>query len=221
MRRLLPALVALVVSVSAASAGPTDAVLDSVQYRAFRFFWNEANPTNGLIRDRSQSGSPCSIASEGFGLSAICIAIDHGWVSRTDGANRVLTALQTFWNGPQGSATSGTIGYKGFFYHFLDMNTAVRMPVWDPELSSIDTALLLAGILDAKQYFSTVDGTEVQIRSLADSIYRRVDWEFMRNFFPGREMGWKPGDLGSLTFPPRRAYSRPMLMYLPERPSRR
>ena len=197
-----------------ARADTIDAVLDSLQYTAFRYFWEQANPTNGLIRDRSQSGSPCSIASEGFGLSAICIAIDHGWVSRTDGANRVLTALQTFWNGPQGSATSGTIGYKGFFYHFLDMNTAVRMPVWDPELSSIDTALLLAGILDAKQYFSTVDGTEVQIRSLADSIYRRVDWEFMRNFNPGLEMGWKPGGPGFMNFGLWKGYNEAMIMYL-------
>src|SRR5437764_3383022 len=114
MRRTIWILLMLLVpSGQARAQSTTAALLDSLQHRSFLFFWNEANPTNGLIRDRSQPGSPASIAAEGFGLSAICIAIDHGWVSRADGAARVLTALQTFWNGPQGTATSRTIGYKG------------------------------------------------------------------------------------------------------------
>src|SRR2546428_11526233 len=102
-----------------ARADTIDAVLDSLQYGAFRYAWDQANPANGLIRDRSQSGSPCSIAAQGFGLSAICVAVDHGWVTRAEAATRVLTALSTYWNGPQGSAASGTIGYQGVFYHFL------------------------------------------------------------------------------------------------------
>src|SRR5439155_3024396 len=121
-----------------------DALLDSLQASGFRYFWSEANPSNGLIRDRNTGTSPCSIASVGFGLSAICVGVDHGWVSRADAASRVLTTLQTFWNGPQGTATSGTIGYQGLFYHWLDMNTATR--TWSSELSTIDTALLLGGI---------------------------------------------------------------------------
>jgi hypothetical protein len=173
-----------------ARAETTDAILDSLQYGAFRYFWDEANPANGLIHDRSQPGSVCSIASTGFGLSAICIGVDHGWVTRAAGRTRVLTTLQTFWNGPQGSGASGFIGFLGLYYHWLDMNTATR--TWDSELSTIDTALLFAGMLDAKQFFDTADPGEVQIRALADSIYRRASWFQMRNFSAGIYMGWKP-----------------------------
>ena len=81
----------------------SEALLDTLQHTAFHYFWNEANPANGLIKDRSTAGSPCSIAAVGFGLSAICIGIDHGWVTRAAGRARVLTTLQTFWNGPQGT----------------------------------------------------------------------------------------------------------------------
>jgi len=176
---------------AAARAQTVDALLDTVQHASFNFFWNEANPSNGLIRDRSTSGSPCSIASVGFGLTSICIGIDHGWITRQAGRDRVLTTLQTFWNGPQGSSSSGTIGYKGFFYHFLNMSTATRDG--DSELSSIDSGLLLAGIIDAKQYFCSADSLDGVVRALADSIYYRVDWNWMRNLNPGILMGWKPG----------------------------
>ena len=136
-------------AVAAADAQITEeALLDTLQRTAFDFFWNEANPANGLIRDRSADWSPCSIASTGFGLTAICIGIDHGWITRAEGRERVLTTLQTFWNAPQGSGASGVAGYKGLFYHFLTMDTAER--TWDCELSTIDTALLFAGIFDVK-----------------------------------------------------------------------
>ena len=176
---------------TAAKALSTEALLDTLQHTAFDFFWNEVNASNGLIKDRSTSGSPCSIASLGFGLSAICIGIDHGWVSRDAGRARILTALQTLWTAPQSSAASGTIGYQGLYYHFLDMNTATR--TWLSELSTIDTALLFAGVIDVKQYFDTADAGDVEVRDLADSIYYRANWEFMRNFAPSIYMGWKPG----------------------------
>src|SRR5512144_353289 len=133
MRKLLGIVFAgMLLMAPVAEATPPDQILDNMQQLGFNYFWNEANPTNGLIRDRNTAGSPCSIAAVGFGLSSICIGIDHGWITRAQGQARVLTTLNTFWNGPQGPATSGTIGYKGFFYHFLDMNTAVRMPGWNP-----------------------------------------------------------------------------------------
>src|SRR2546426_2103019 len=214
-RFLLCALVGLSPGARPAAAQTFDAILDSLQYGAFRYAWDQANPANGLIRDRSQSGSPCSIAAEGFGLSAICVAVDHGWVSRPDAATRVQTALQTFWNGPQGSAVSGTIGYQGLFYHFLDMNTALRMVSWNTELSTIDTALLLAGILDAKQYFNGSDPTEVQIRALADSIYRRVNWPFVVNSNGKKiRMGWQPGAGGFSGFGDWVGYNEAMIMYI-------
>jgi len=217
MRKLLwTALAALTLEVPVARATPYDQILDNVQLAAFQYMWNEANPANGMIRDRSQPGSPCSIAAVGFGLSSICVGIDHGWITRAQGAARVQTMLNTFWTLPQGPATSGTIGYNGFFYHFLDMNTGLRMPGWNPELSDIDTALLLAGILDCQQYFNTSDPTEVSIRSLADQIYRRVNWTFFRNStLKGLMLQWLP-DGGSGTFNTAvwKGYNEMMIMYI-------
>jgi len=206
------ALAALLLVPSLASAQITEpALLDSIQRTGFQYFWNEANPANGLVRDRSQPGSPCSIASTGFGLSAICVGVDHGWVLRADAATRVLTTLQTFWLKPQGPDTLGKIGYKGFFYHFLDMSTATR--AWNSELSSIDTALLLGGILHCRQYFDGEAADEVQIRMLADSIYRRVDFKWMQNLGTGIKMGWKPeGGFGG--FGQWMGYNEAMILYI-------
>jgi hypothetical protein len=191
VRRTILSLVA-VCSFGANALGQisTEALLDTIQHTAFNFFWYEASPANGLIRDRSQSGAPCSIASTGFGLSALCIGVDHGWVTRTAARDRVLTTLKTFWNGPQGSGDS-YIGNYGLFYHFLDMTTARR--TWSSELSTIDTGLLLAGIVDAREYFGGADSTEILLRSIADSIYSRMNWDLMRNYHPGILMGWMPG----------------------------
>lgn len=202
---------ALVMSAPPAQALTTPALLDTLQHTGFNYFWNEANPSNGLIKDRSTLGSPCSIAAVGFGLSAICIGVDHGWVTRTAARNRVLTTLQTFWNQPQGLGVSGTIGYKGLYYHFLDMNSATR--TWTSELSTIDTALLFAGIIDAKQYFNQNEPTENSIRALADSITWRADWEFMRNSNPGILMGWKP-ESGFAGYGQWIGYNEAMIMYI-------
>jgi hypothetical protein len=166
------------------------AFLEYLQQTTFDFFWYEANPTNGLIRDRSEPSSACSIAAVGFGLTGICIAIDHGWITRDQGRQRVLAALQTFYNGPEGTATSGTIGYNGWFYHMLDMNSATRSGT--SELSSIDTGLLLAGVLYARQYFDANQSDENQIRTLADGIFGRVDWLWMANGGSSLTMGWTP-----------------------------
>jgi hypothetical protein len=158
--------VLLLLTAPTARALTDEELLDQVQHTAFNYFWEQSNIFTGLIKDRSTSGSPCSIASQGFGISAICIGIDHGWITREEGRARILTALNTYWTKPQGSGASGYIGYKGLYYHFLDMNTGVR--TWDCEVSTIDSALLFAGILDAKQYFSTSDPGDVQVRALAD-----------------------------------------------------
>jgi hypothetical protein len=216
MRKWLFMIVAVALWIAPAAAETTDAILDSLQHSAFRYFWHQANPANGLIRDRSQSGSPCSIASQGFGLSAICIAIDHGWITRTAGRDRVLTALNTLWTLPQGPATSGTIGYRGFFYHFLHMSDGLRQWEWNTELSSIDTALLMAGILDCRQYFDGADATETQIRTLATQIYERVEWDWMVN--PSNQAirhGWRPdGGAGTFIGFDYRGYSEAMILYI-------
>ena len=167
-----------------------DAFLDYVQEANFDYFWYAANPANGLVPDRSATGSACSIAAVGFGLTAIGIAIDHGWISRAQGVARVQTTLNTFLQGPQGTGTSGTIGYKGWFYHFLDMNTALRAP--NSELSSIDTALLLSGVLYSKQYFNGTNADETSIRTMADAIFNGVDWNWMAQGTNAVAMGWQP-----------------------------
>ena len=213
MRRIIITVaVLLLINVPAHAQITSDALLDSIQASGFRYFWYQTNPSNGLIRDRSTTDSPCSIASVGFGLSAICVGVDHGWVSRADAGARVLTTLETFWSGPQGTAASGTIGYQGLFYHWLDMNTATR--TWNSELSTIDTALLLAGILDCRQYFGAVDPTENQIRALADSIYRRVNWHFVALSGSGPiYMGWKP-ETGFANFNFWQGYNEAKVLYL-------
>ena len=215
MKRILLVLASLagLVSLAAPARAITDpALLDSLQRTSFQYFWDQGSSFNGLIRDRSTGDSPCSVASTGFGLSAICIGIDHGWVSRADGANRVLTALQTLWNMPQGNSASGTIGYQGLYWHFLDMSTATR--TWNSELSTIDTALLFAGIMDAHQYFTSDSGNEPLIRALADSITYRANWDFMRNGGPGLRMGFQPGTGGFNGYGTWIGYNEAMIMYI-------
>jgi len=166
-----------------------DEFLEYVQQTSFDYFWYGANPVNGLVPDRSSAGSACSIAAVGFGLTAIGIGVDHHWISRAQGAERVRTTLSTFLQGPQGPNATGTIGYRGWFYHFLDMNTALRA---NAELSSIDTALLLAGVLYAKQYFDGTNTDEAAIRTTADLIFNRVDWNWMARGTDAVCMGWLP-----------------------------
>lgn len=169
-----------------------DELLDFLEHAAVDFFWYEANPLNGLIKDISTSDSPCSIASVGFGLTSICIGIDRGWIPSNAGKQRVLNTLKTFWTLPQGEGSTGYAGYRGFFYHFLDMKTGLRAR--NSELSSIDTGLLLAGVLYVRQFFNTSDSVDQLIRSLADSIYERVDWRWMEATanHGGIYMQWTP-----------------------------
>jgi len=211
MIRSLAVALAILLAGLRVEALTTEALLDTLQHTAFDYFWQQANVSNGLVKDRSTAGSPSSIAAVGFGLSAICIGIDHGYVTRNDGRARVLTTLQNLWTQPQGSGATGTIGYKGLYYHFLDMTTSKR--TWDSELSTIDTALLFAGVIDAKQYFTTADPLDIQVRSLADSIYYRADWEFMRNLSNGIFMGWKPGT-GFQGFGRWIGYNEAMILYI-------
>ncbi len=164
--------------------------LELLQATAFDFFWREANPTNGLVKDRSTPDSFCSIAATGFGLTAIGLGIDHGWITREQGRRRTLRTLRTFRAGPQSDAAAGIIGYRGWFYHFLDLRTAARFQ--QVELSSIDTAWLLAGVLYAREYFDGDQPAERRIRELADALVDRVDWRWMADGGDTLTMGWHP-----------------------------
>jgi hypothetical protein len=170
--------------------GAPDPYIDLTARLAFDYFWKEANPQNGLIKDRSTPGSASSIAAVGFGLSAITVGIDRGYVTRDAGAERVAATLDFFATCPQGDATSGTCGYRGFFYHFLNMDSGERAGT--NELSTIDTALLLGGVLHAAQYFDGQGETEARIRQRADQIWRRVEWDWAAPRPPLVTLGWKP-----------------------------
>ena len=176
-------------------AGPvpdyrTDTFLDTVQLRTFRWFWETTNPRNGLVPDRWPTKSFSSVAAIGFGLTAYPIGVERGWVTRADARARVRTTLDFLWRAPQGPLSTGVTGYKGFFYHFLDMDTGLRFQ--QVELSTIDTALLLGGALACREYFDGSDPDEVAIRALADSLYARVDWPWASPNPPIVSMGWHP-----------------------------
>ena len=146
-----------------ASTRRAEAFLDSLQQRTFAYFWETTNPRNGLAPDRWPNPPFASIAAVGFALTAYPVGVERGWVTRGDAAERTLTTLQFMWRLPQGTDPSGLAGDRGFFYHFLDMETGLRYR--NTELSSIDTALLLAGVLVSQQYFDGAAAREAAVRA--------------------------------------------------------
>ena len=174
-----PYLIVVIIFLSAglSFAQSDDQFLDRLQYDSISYFVREINPANGLVKDSSRPGSPASVAAVGFGITAICIGESRGWIDKDDAYRLVLKTLKTF--------RDTVPNEKGFFYHFLDMRTAQR--AWNSEISSIDTALFLAGALFAGEYYK---GSEVE--TIARELYERVEWPWMLN---GRSilcMGWKP-----------------------------
>ena len=166
---------------------PDERLLDRLQRGAFAYFDEYSNFDNGLVADTSRPGSPCSIAVVGMALSAYPVAVSRGWLSRDAAAARTLAALRFLSASTQSDDAEAT-GYKGFYYHFLNMQSGKR--VWQCELSLIDTALLLAGIIVAGCYFDRKGDEE--IRALSDILYRRVDWPWTLNNGETLAQGWKP-----------------------------
>ena len=196
-------------------AGPvpdyrTDPFLDTLESRTFKWFWDTTNPANGLVPDRWPTKSFSSVAAIGFGLTAYVVGVERGYVSRADAAARVRTTLDFLYHAPQGPGATGVTGYKGFFYHFLDMNTGLRFQT--VELSTIDTSLLLAGVLVCREYFAGANPNETAIRDLADSLYARVDWPWASPDAPIVSMGWTP----EKQFIPAdwRGYNEAMILYV-------
>ena len=184
--------------------------LDDLQERTFRFFWETANPVNGLVPDRYPTPSFSSIAAVGFALTAYPIGIERGYVDREAGRQRVLTTLRFLRAAPQGPQARGMTGHKGFFYHFLDMETGARFA--ETELSTVDTALVLGGVLFCQSYFTGAHPEEVEIRALAEEIHARVDWRWAMARPPSIALGWSP-EGGFLPYD-WRGYSEAMLVYL-------
>jgi hypothetical protein len=164
---------------------------EDIERRTFRFFWETANRANGLVPDRWPTPSFSSIAAVGFALTAYPVGVERGWCSRAEARDLTLTTLRFFHDAPQGPQPAGVTGYRGFFYHFLDMRTGLRFR--RTELSSVDTTLLLLGVLFAGRYYDGPHLAEREIRALAEAIYARADWNFFRH--DGRapiSMGWHP-----------------------------
>ena len=166
------------------------AFVDTLEHRTFNWFWEKTNASNGLTPDRWPAKSFSSVAAIGFALTAYPIGIERGYVSRGAAADRTLRTLRFMYSAPQGAQATNVTGYKGFFYHFLDMDTGYRFKT--VELSTIDTSLFLAGVLFCQSYFTGANPTELSIRAYADSIYLRVDWQWVRPRAPLVSMGWSP-----------------------------
>ncbi len=217
----IPALVALLVSVAACEPAmqppavipvSDEAFLDDIQQRTFAWFWETTADTTGLVPDRHPSRTFSSVAAIGFGLTAYGIGAERGYVTREEAAERTLATLRFFWEAPQSNAPAGVIGHRGFYYHFLEFETGHRFR--QTELSTIDTALLMAGVLFAQSYFDRDAPAEASIRAYADSLYRRVEWPwFQRGRAPLLTMAWHPETdaFGQAAY---QGYNEAMILYL-------
>lgn len=167
-----------------------DPFLDTLQVRTLRFFLETTDVQTGLCWDRWPSPSPASIAAIGFGLTCYPIAAERQLISRSEAARRTHNTLRFLLQLPQNDRPDSTSGYRGFFYHFLKVPSGLRE--WKCELSTIDTALLLAGALFCQSYFEQSDPVEQSIRNLADSLYLRVDWNWFMADTTGLKTSWHP-----------------------------
>ncbi len=172
------------------------ASLVRIEQETFNYFWNTTNANNGLAPDHYSTADGASlyasIAATGFALSAYPIGVQNGWVTRAQAAQRVLTTLTFLYAVPQGSATSGDGGYQGFFYHFLNLQTGVRYDSITG-LSSMDNALLMAGILLDAGYFNDGSSTDNEIQTLANALFDRVNWQWMaQSDYPLVNLDWTP-----------------------------
>lgn len=186
------------------------AFLDTLEERTFLYFHDLSDSVTGLTPDRAPTESFASAAATGFALTAYPIGAERGYVSRADAASRVLRTLRFLWTAPQDSSASGSAGYRGFFYHFLDGKTGRRFE--DVELSTVDTALLLAGALFCQSYFDRDLPAEAEIRALAESLYARVDFPWASPRPPTIALGWDP-EGGFLPYD-WRGYNEAMILYI-------
>ena len=182
-------------------AAALDPFFADLEERTFRFFWETGNPKNGLIPDRYPTPSFASIAAVGFGLTSYPIGVERGYILLEAARARVLATLRFF---------VAADNQHGFFYHFIDMRSGVRAK--ESEVSTVDTALLLAGVLFVQSYFDSQDPQDMEIRALAEEIYRRVDWTWAQPRPPAVALAWTPErGVASLDW---NGYNEAMLVYL-------
>ncbi len=200
---------------------------EDLSRRTFAYFWETTDTEQCLAPDRWPSNPFSSIAATGYALTAYGIGAERGYVTREEAAERTRDCLEFYWTAPQGPQETGVTGHKGFFYHFLENDTGTRRD--KTELSSVDTTLLLGGVLFAQSYFDRDNTVEAEIRDLAEKIYGRVDWTFFQrensaipsaNGGSGKAiaMGWYPergegesGDFGTHDWI---GYNEGMLIYI-------
>jgi hypothetical protein len=185
-------------------------MLTTLQAQSFAYFLKYVNPENGLIADKSDPESHSSIAAVGLGITSYVVAVERKLLSREDAVKKILTVLNFFLNGQQGTEKDA-MGYKGFYYHFLHMDTGRR--AWESELSTIDTAIFIAGVLTAACYFGGEDKGETQIRKIAEILYGRVDWRWALNGGTTISHGWKP-ESGFLDYHWNQGYSEAIILYI-------
>jgi hypothetical protein len=186
-----------------------DELLERLERAAFDYFVEHSNPRNGLVADRSSPESPASIAVEGFAFSAYVIGVERAWMTRDEAVARTLSALSFFANSQQGAEPDAT-GHRGLYYHFLDRETGKR--AWQCELSPIDTALLMAGMLTAAAYFTRDTRSEAEIRELVSELYARADWDWARGGKDTISQGWLP-EAGFLNYQ-WQGYNEAALLYV-------
>jgi hypothetical protein len=179
-----------------------DPFLEDLERANFQYFWEQANPDTGLVRDRASTKGPedrvvASIAATGFGLTALCIGHQRGYVSYAEARNRVLATLRFLWK--------KLPTHRGFFFHWANMNTGER--IWDSEVSSVDTALLLCGVLTCREHF-----LHSEITQLAYEIFNRVEWTWLSEDTTLLPHGWSP-EFGFLSYR-WDYYSELMVIYL-------
>ncbi|RLD18774.1 MAG: hypothetical protein DRI36_00515, partial [Caldiserica bacterium] len=178
---------------------PDDEFLELISRKCFDYFLNESSPLTGFVKDRSTLYSPSSIAATGFGLAALCIGAERGWIDRKKAERTVLKTVKNIYEKAE--------GFKGFYYHFINMHTGKREGF--SELSSVDTALLLAGCILAREYFGNRE-----IKKYVDKIYKRINWRWMQDKETGfLYMGWSP-EKGFSDFPLWSEMAEEMLMYI-------
>ncbi|BCH24790.1 hypothetical protein MesoLjLb_45750 [Mesorhizobium sp. L-8-3] len=188
---------------------PTDAELGRLQFTTLLYYLHETNPDNGLVRDKTEPNAPVSIAALGMALATIPVVVERGVIIREFAAKITRKRLRYLLECPQGPEPDAS-GYKGFFYHFLDIETGRR--VWQCELSTIDSAFLFAGALTVATYFDRDTADEAEIRQIANSLYERADWNWARNGEATLTHGWRPEN-GFIPYR-WRGYDEGLLLYI-------
>jgi hypothetical protein len=168
---------------------PTEEDWGRLQFTTLLYYLHETNPDNGLVGDKTDANSPASIAAIGMALATLPVIVERGIIIREFAAKIARRRLRYLMECPQGPEPDAS-GYKGFFYHFLDIERGRR--VWQCELSTVDSAFLFAGALTLATYFDRDTADEAEIRQLGTTLYERADWNWACDGGLSVKHGWRP-----------------------------